>query len=472
MTSTHRRKLRDRLIQRAARSRAARTLLLLGAFVVTAVLVALFAPHPNLAHVNVAFLSGSVEGHYHAIVANVAREMRREHGRIDNRPSAGSVENIERLVGATKSCDLQFGLVQDGLAWPATHRLQLIGRLPESESFVLLGRHADAVRSLADLRGLRVGIGPVGSGTEYVARQLVAQLTGLEITLTNQSLQEQLELLERGALDLGAMVISEDSALLTQAVRDRKLQMVDIAAAAALAHHLPSARAGTIKAGFFDPVHDLPPTDKRVIQIDTLVVGNGCARDSVTQGVMTAFVRVFPGFVAVNRERPNVTGLDYAPAARSYLDRQGPDPVGVHVPWLIDIMPTARWVELAFVFSLVFGAQAAWHRWRLWRLDAARVRIEGDLASLFEPGMTVDEIATATPTAAQRSPAALARLDQAIDELRQLDRRCRRQSLSMLVPMGQESKYRYQEALVEDLLAALRRYRARWNAAEVPADRA
>ena len=174
-----------------------------------------------------------------------------------------------------------------------------------------------------------------------------------------------------------------------------------------------------------------------------------------------ALVRVFPNFVAVNREGPNLTGLEYAPAARSYFDNQGPDVVGEYVPWVIDIMPTARWVQLVFAFSLLFGAQAVWHRFRLWRLDAWRVRIEGEVTRLFAPGTTVVEIAESLPESQHRTPAARAQIDATMSELGELAERCRRQSLSILVPMGQEMSYRYQERLIADLLHALRQFRAR-----------
>ena len=313
----------------------------------------------------------------------------------------------------------------------------------------MLGRDADRIRSVADLRGMRVGIGPVGSGSEHVARQVMAQLAELDIKVSTQPLHEQLAMLERGELDLGAMVIDARRAAHDEAVRDRKLQIVDIAGADALAHRLPSARGGIIKAGHYDPVRELPPTDKRVIQVDTLVIGNGCARESVTQGVITALARVFPDFVRVNRERANLTGLQYASAARSYFDDQGPDPVGEYVPWFIDIMPTARWLQLVFAFSLLFGAQAVWHRFRLWRIDARRVRIEGEVSRLFAPGITVAEIAATKPECAPHARGARAARRRG-ERLASWRERCRRQSLSMLVPMGQEMSYRYQERLIAD----------------------
>jgi TRAP-type uncharacterized transport system substrate-binding protein len=435
--------------------------LLLGVFVLVAVLFASFGRTPDLSHVKVAILSGSVDGNYHAIVERIRAEAQRRRAHVEDRPSAGSIENIARLHAARRTCDVQFALVQDGLSWPEDHTFQLIGRLPVPESFVVLGREADRIATVAALRGMRVGIGPEGSGTAYVGRQLIAQLSGLDLKVTTQPLQDQLAMLERGEIDLGAMVIDQNAQLLSTAVRDRKLQIVDIAGADALAHALPSARAGVIKAGYYDPVRNFPPTDKRVIQIDTLVISNGCARESATQGVITAITRVFPDFIGVNRERANATGLDYAPAARAYLDQQGPDRVGEYFPWVVDLMPTARWLQVVFAFSMLFGAQAVWHRFRLWRIDATRVGIESDLAQVFGPGVTPSDIRTMDREPRHRTPEARAALDRAIHDLVRLKARCRRQSLSMLVPMGQEMSYRLQEGLIADLADALRQFGAR-----------
>ena len=447
-----------------AKWRALSAALLFAAFIGVFIVAATSSRNPDLSYVNVAFLSGSAEGNYHAIVAKTAAHAQRQHGQIKNVTSAGSIENIQRLLAAASSCDIQFALVQEGLPWPDSHPFQLIARLPIPESLVILGPNADRIRSLADLRGMRVGIGPVGSGTAFLARQVVGQLAGLDIELRNQPLIEQLAMLERGDLDLVAMVIEPDAQLVVHVVRERNLQIADIAIADALAHRLPSARAGVIKAGYYDPVRELPSTDKRVIQVDTLVIGNGCARESATQGVITALARVFPDLIRVNREQANLTGLQYASAAQSYFDDQAPDRVGAYLPWLIDIMPTARWLQLIFAFSLLFGAQAMWHRFRLWRLDAERVGIEAKVSRLFGCGTTVDEIAAATPNDSRLTPETRAHVDALLGDLETLAARCRRQSVSMLVPMGQEMAYRYQERLIAELLQALRRLREKIRA--------
>ena len=236
------------------RSRGLKLALLGGILLLIGLLVAFSDHSPNLAHVRVGVLSASPQGNYYAIVNALAAEARQQKGRIDNIPSAGSVENISRLVASRTSCDVHFALVQDGMDWPAGSRLELVGRLPKAESLVFLGPQADRIKALTDLRGMRIGIGPIGSGTEHVARQVLAPLAELDLILSTQDIDEQLAKLERGELDLGAMIINEDAQLLAEAVRDRGLQILSLPNADALARRLPFKRVGRIWAGQYDPV--------------------------------------------------------------------------------------------------------------------------------------------------------------------------------------------------------------------------
>ena len=438
-----------------------KTALLIGLLALIGLLVVWANRAPNLSNLRVAILSGSERGNYYAVVSALATEAQQQRGHIDNLASAGSVENVERLIAAKTACNIHFALVQEGMDWPAGHSLELIGRLGKAESLVFLGLNADQFRVLTDLRGKRIGIGPSGSGTARLVRQVVAPLTDLDLRLSTHSIDEQLAKLEAGELDLGAMVIDEDARLLTEAVRDRQLQILNLPGADALARRLPFTRVGRIAAGQYDLVRQLPGEDKRVLRLDTLLVGNRCARRSVTQALLTVLTTVFPDFVRDNRDRPNLTGLRWAPAARSYMDNGGPDIVGVYVPWLVDLMPTASWVQLILGLSILNNVMSWWHSFRLWRIDTLRVRIESALPSLFSSRVTVGDIIEMPASAQHRTPEVRAKLDAIIDQLATLSDRCRRYSLSILVPMGQEFAYRYQEALMADLLHALRAFRDR-----------
>lgn len=428
-------------------------------FAVVGVLGALFAltdPEASLRHLKVGILSGSPQGNYHAVVQRIAAGAAARKGRVTNLASAGSVENLQRLAAARKGCSAHFALVQEGIDLPDNHRIELVGRLTRPESLVILGRNADHITTPQELRGMRVGIGPVGSGTEFVSRKLLAPFSGLGLKLSTQSIDEQIERVERGELDLGAMVTDLDADQLKQALSDRKLQILDLPRGEAVASGLPFLRLGRIEAGHYDPVAALPPKDKKVLQVDTLILGNGCASRSATQGLITVLADLDPLFLKHNRDTPNLTGLPWAPVARAYYDAGVPDVVGVYAPWVLDILPTATWIQLALGISVLFNAMGAFNRFRLWRLDAHRVAIEREISRLFGGGLTVGELARARPLADLDPEEVRQRVLRAMQALEALYGKCREQSLSILVPMGGEMAYRYQENLVMDLLQALR----------------
>lgn len=441
-----------------------KTLLFFVLLFLLSVLLAWLDPRPTLRHVKLTILSGSASGNYHATVDRLAAEVARRHGSIRNQSSAGSVENVQRLVAAAESCESQFALIQAGTVIPEDAGIELLGRLPHPESLIILGRDVERVRAPADLVGLRIGIGPVGSGTEQLMRRLLAQVPDLRLQVATPTIDQQLDMLVRGELDLGAMVIDDGAALVRDAVVRRGLQMLDLPDAAALARRLPFVRVGRIEAGQIDYVKRLPPHGLDVLQMDTLVVGNGCAKNGATVGLLTAVAQVFPSFVQYNQDRPNLTGLPMATVAAEFLQEDGPDVLGTYAPWAVDILPLPTWIQLGVALSLLFSAMAIGHRFNLWRIDVHRVKIEREVSILFHPGVTLGEIAD-MPVAAQHAPPeACARLDALIARLQALSERCHRQSLSILVPMGAEMFYRYQESLIGELLYALRLYRERLSA--------
>lgn len=438
-----------------------KTLLFFVLVLLLGVLLAWLDPRPTLRHVKLTILSGAVSGNYHATVDKLAAEVARRHGGIRNQSSAGSVENVQRLVAARVSCEFQFALVQGGTLIPEGSGLELLGRLPQPESLIILGRDLDRVRTPADLVGLRIGIGPAGSGTEQMMRRLLAQVPELRLQVSTPTIDRQLDMLGSGELELGAMVIDEGAALLRDAVVRRRLQILDLPDAAALARRLPFVRAGRIDAGQIDYVKGLPPRALDVLQMDTLIVGNGCARNGATVGLLSAVAEVFPSFVPHNQGRPNLTGLPMAAVAADFLQDGGPDVLGTYAPWAVDILPLPTWIQLGVALSLLFSAMAIGHRFNLWRLDVHRVKIEREVSGIFHPGVTLGEIADMPPDARHGPADARARLDDLISRLEALAERCRRQSLSVLVPMGAEMFYRYQESLIAELLYALRLYRER-----------
>src|SRR5262249_40372073 len=149
------------------------------------------------------------------------------------------------------------------------------------------------------------GIGPAGSGTAYLMRQLFQEpdLAGLNIRLSLHKLDEQAELVAQGQLDLAANVMEQDAEFVRNAVRKYDL---DIAAPREL-EGLVSRHAwlglGRIPVGLYDVARPTPPADRPVALIDTLVITNACAGRAERVALLTLLAAELPGFVRSNPPR-------------------------------------------------------------------------------------------------------------------------------------------------------------------------
>ncbi|MEW5851975.1 MAG: TAXI family TRAP transporter solute-binding subunit [Myxococcota bacterium] len=442
-------------------SKGVKRAILAGVIVICGVATSVIDLTPDLSHLRVTVLSGSVDGHYHEIVGQLAAHAALREGRVTNASSAGSVENVRRLVAARESCTEQFALVQAGTGWPADAPLYLLGRLAKAESMFFLGRDADRIKDFTQLHGMRLGVGPEGSGTARLAGQILASrdFSSLQVKTSHHGFREQLDLLQAGELDLGVVVVDEDADLMDEAVRVRGLQIAGFGNLDVVARRLKFARTGRIGAGQYDPVRMLPHQDKRVLRLETLVVSNGCASHSQTVGMLTLLAETFPDFIRHNKETPNNTNLPWAPAAKSFMAHEGPELLDEHVPWLVDIMPTSNWVHLLMVVSILFNAMTFWNKFRLWRLDADRAKATQYLTTIFGHAVTVRELEALVPQDAHRTPEKRAMLDALIGLHERMRQRCADEATSMLVPMGEEMTYRFQQELIEATLSALKRFR-------------
>jgi hypothetical protein len=419
----------------------------------------------DLSRLRVAVLSGEAQGHYHAVVEQMAKLAAERRGTVTEVPSAGSVENVKRLAAAARSCDVQFALVQDGTDWSAgapgaKTPLQVYGRFARREAVLFLGKNADALKEFSQLHGLRVGVGAAGSGTEQIARQIFAlpDFAALGLQLSTHPTEEQIALLASGGLDLGVFVIQDDAPVVVDAVREKGLEIASFAHTSGVARRLQYLRTGHIDAGIYDAVRGLPATDKDVMRVETLLVGNGCAGRTQAVDLLTVVAAEFPDFIRHNRDTENVTALPTAPVAKEFFEAGGPQAADLYVPWLVDVMPPANWAYVVMGVSILFNAMGAANRFRLWRIDAARVHIEDDVVRVFGKGVTLGDIEKLAPASDARfaDAAVLAEVRRLVADYEELHARSRRQSLSVLVPMGQEMSYRYQEGVIQDALAALR----------------
>ncbi len=417
---------------------------------------------PDLSHLDVSLGSGQELGNYYAVAERLKASAEDDEGTLRNLKSQGSVDNLTKLIAANDECEMHFAMVQDGVPAPKGHELELIARLPKSESVFILGRQAESLQRFADLRGMQVGVGPKGSGTDYLARTVFESETfaPLGLRLVNHELVEQIQLVKSGQLDLGIFVLDEDANLIREAMLGG-MQMASFDHLDIIAREFDFIGHGRIGAGQYDPIRVVPAMDRRVLRVDTLIVGNDCASRTDTIALLTLLQKEFPNILQHNRDHGGSAFFPTSSSAQTFIVNGGPEWADTHVPWLVDIMPIGNWFYVIMGISILFNLMTSTHKFRLWRIDANRDRAQQVFRDLLGGTLTPAEINLLEPEDKPLQESQLTKIDAALAELDILRARCRKQENSPMVPMGQELAYRYQEEQMEQILTAVRGFRRR-----------
>jgi len=432
-----------------------RIAILLAASAVVAAIAAGFGIARDYGYLRASILTGSPGGPYHAIATRLADRATRAHGRLTVVPTAGSIENVNRLSSPQAGCAEKFGFIQDGTPVPETAGIELLGRLPKQETLLLLGRQGNGLHTFADLRGASIGIGPQGSGTAYLMQQMFAgpDLQALDVHLSNHALPEQAQLVSEGKLDVAAFVMEEDAEFIRTVIGTYGLDIVSPRDLDGLIARYPWLSLGVIPAGRYDVVRALPAAERQVARLATFVVTNACAKRADRVALLMLLGAELPGFVRGNPPSATnpATKLPLAPEARQFFLTGEPEIADLYFPWLVNLMSPAYWVYLVMAVTVLFNGMNAYSRFRLWRLDAARETLEAEIKVLVDPGLTTNAQIRAQPAdRVMAAPERRAAAASIMERLIALRRRCQRQTSSMFTPMGNEMFYRYQQSLIDD----------------------
>lgn len=246
--------------------------LIVAALLLMGGLVALFwKPAPPKV---VVMSTGPEDGAYHAFGKRYQQILARSGIRLVLKPSSGAVENLARLRSGQDG--VTIALVQGGLAKPedTVDLLSLGGVFFEP---VWVFHRSDAVlKELAELAGKRVAMGVAGSGTQLVARALLAQALaqGSAPVAVDLGGLAAAKALQAGQVDAAIFISAPDAEAVQLLLGDPAIGLLGFGRAEAFARRFPFLTRLDLPEGAFDLARNLPPADTALVAATASLVAS------------------------------------------------------------------------------------------------------------------------------------------------------------------------------------------------------
>lgn len=239
--------------------------------------------------------TGSEQGAYFAFAQRYKAELARNGITLEVRSSKGSVENIERLKGGAEGADL--ALMQGGIAneKSAPHAISY-GRI-FLEPLWIFHRLDSESDSLDALKGKRVAIGPVGSGTRKLAEDLL-KATGLDetnTTLLPLGSKPAAKALEDGEADAAFFTLAPESPLVQEMLGNASLKLLSLRRAEAYTRRFPYLSRVVLPEGAIDLSANLPPRDVSMVAAQAALVARSDLHPALAWPLVDALKAVHAG---------------------------------------------------------------------------------------------------------------------------------------------------------------------------------
>jgi TRAP transporter TAXI family solute receptor len=211
-----------------------------------------------------------------------------KHGiAVELKPSQGSADNLQRLnQGQVDIAFVQSGSTNEAEA--ERRGLISLGSL-FTEPVWLFTREQKKITHLTQLKGLKVNLGPEGSGVPRLFRQ-VLDVNGIAVNeLQAGSLQNTpatVELLE-GRIDGLVFAAAPDDPLIQMLLQTPGIKLFDFTQAEAYTRRLPFLTHVTLPRGIVDLGRDLPSRDFQLIAPTATLV----AREDLHPALVDLFVQ-------------------------------------------------------------------------------------------------------------------------------------------------------------------------------------
>lgn len=353
--------------------------------------------------------TGRPDGAYHQFAERYRQPLKEQGIELELVPSQGAVENLELLTRDQNPVDLAF--VQGGVDTTGLEdQLASLGSLYYEPIWVF---HSIGIqpRTLKDLSGMRIGVGGAGSGTQAVARTLLAAngVGPAEASLVEIDFTGGAQALLRGDLDALFVIASPTAGVVRQLATDPQVAIMNFVRADAYVRLYRYTSRLDLPEGVVDLAANRPERDIELLSVTANMVVRRDFHPALVDLVLQIArqVHASPGILEAPEEFPT---RDYAilpvddDAARYY--RYGPPFLQRYLPfWAANLVDRLKIMLLPLIALLIplgralppvyqWRVRSRVYRWYddLQALDPRRADVEPDVDSVESRLGALDEL--------------------------------------------------------------------------------
>lgn len=335
---------------------------------------------------HVTLSTGQENSAYEEFGKRYARALAKHHISVTLLPSPGSSENLRRLRDPGSGVDIAF--VQSGsteLSDAAREGLVSLGSL-FVEPVWLFYRENRHVARLDQLEGLKINVGPEGSGVPALFRKLL-DVNGIDpSTLTLGALENTpatAALLE-GRIDGLVFSSAPDAPLVQMLLQTPGIGLFDFTQAEAYTRRLPFLTHVVLPRGIVDLGRDIPPKDYHLIAPTATLVARENLHPALQDLFMQAATEIHGGAGWFHRQgdfpSADYTEVPLSPEAERFY-KSGPPLLQRYLPFWIANFIGRMWVAIVAIGALALPLSRIVPPLYVWKVRSRIYRWYGQLRS-------------------------------------------------------------------------------------------
>ena len=332
------------------------------------------------------------EGSFNATTAKRYSELLRRDGiELKLVPSPGPVESVARLQDPRSG--VSIAIIPSGITdEQKSPELISLGTLYYEPLWGF--SRGRVVRRHEDLAGLRISIGPEGSGSHLLATEFLARVGIIDrksATLLSLSAQDSAAKLQSGEIDAAILLAAWETPIVHQLLTAKDVNLDGVPRADAFIALYPFLHKLTLPAGVADMKENRPPNDVVLLATKASLVVRRDLHPAIQYRLLEAASRAHSAaglFHAAGQfPAPEVIDLPLGTHARQFY-KTGPPFLQRHLPFWLAVLAQQFLVLLIPVVGVVYPllrfspAIYSWlqHR-RIYGLYSELMVLEGEMAS-------------------------------------------------------------------------------------------